>query len=289
MFKLAAFTDEISQDLAHACRVMNEFSVTGAEIRGVWDTNVSELTDGQVRDVRRILDDHGIAVCSIGSPFGKCELEDAQAVADHMDLLRRCADVGHALGCPMVRGFVFWGHGKRDKPWDAMLRAYEPVPGILEEKDAILGIENEASCYVGTAAHLRAFLDRLSCPRAKAVWDPANHVHDPEGTGIPCCPDGYDLVKKDIVHVHVKDAAPGPDGRIENVFMGAGMVGWERQFQLLKNDGYAGYASLETHVDPGALPGAMREKYGPYLTGEGREGASRACLAWIRDTVAALA
>ncbi len=286
MFQWGAFTDEISQDLAHACAVCAEFGVTGAELRGIWDTNVAELSDTQVREIKSILDGHGMIACSIASPFGKCELEDAAAVAQHMDLLRRCADIGHALGCTLIRGFVFWGHGRVAKPWDAMLRAYESVPGILEEKAVTLGVENEAACYVGTAAHLRHFLDRLACPRAKAVWDPANHIQDAEGPAMATFPDGYALLRDDLVHVHVKDAAPAADGTVPNVFLGEGLAHWSAQLRALKEDGYNGFVSLETHVDPDSFPENLRTRYGHYLSGDGREGASKVCLAWLRDAAA---
>lgn len=289
MYQLAAFTDEISQDLQHACEAGREFGVTGAEIRGVWGTNVSEITDEQVREVKRITGDFGMPVCSVASPFGKCELDSAAEWSRHLDLLRRCADIAHELDCGLVRGFVFWGHDATEKPWNAIFKAFESVPAILDEKGIILGIENEAACYVGTAADLRYFLDRMECPRLKAIWDPANHVHDPAGAAMPCYPDGYQLLRDDIIHVHVKDAAPGPDGTVQGVFMGQGIVGWERQFQALKDDGYEGFVSLETHVDPENFPEELMPAYGRYLTGEGREGASRVCLAWIRDTMAGLA
>jgi sugar phosphate isomerase/epimerase len=170
-----------------------------------------------------------------------------------------------------------------------MLEAFAPVPDILEEKGAILGIENEAACYVGTAGHLRTFLDRFGCPHAKALWDPANHVQDPDGLEVPVCPDGYELLKRDLVHVHMKDAAPATDGSVPNVFLGMGIVGWERQLQAFKDDGYDGYVSLETHVNPESFPEALQQRYGQYLTGEGREGASKVCLAWARDTITGLA
>ncbi|NIA15566.1 MAG: TIM barrel protein [Nitrospiraceae bacterium] len=285
MFKLGAFTDEISQDLERSCVVCGEFGVTGAEIRGVWDTPCQELTDAQVRDIGRIVADHGMVVCSVGSPFGKCELDSPEEVAKHMDILRRCADIGLELDCTMIRGFAFWGHGSREKPWDRMLRAFEPVPGILEEKGVVLGLENEAACYVGTAQHTRHFLDLLQCDRVKALWDPANHVQDPDGRDVPSFPDGYAVIKDDLVHVHVKDAAPTPDGKMPNVFMGEGICEWKRQFQALKDDGFEGYCSLETHVNPEKFPDDLAARYGKYLTGEGREGASKVCLAWIRDVV----
>ncbi len=288
MFKLGAFTDEISQDLDHACSVCDEFGVVGAEIRGVWGIGCHLLTDAQVREVKRIVADHGMVVCSIGSPFGKCDLASSDEVARHMDVLRRCSDVARELGCTLIRGFAFWKRTE-ERPWDAMLKAYEPVPDILAEKGTILGLENEAACYVGTARHTRTFLDRLACPYVKAIWEPANHVQDPDSAGTPAFPDGYAVIRDDIVHVHVKDAAPDGSGAVPNVFMGTGIVGWERQFEALKQDGYEGFVSLETHVAPGQFPEALAQRYGWYMQGEGGEGPSRVCLAWIRDSLDALA
>lgn len=289
MFRLGAFTDEISQDLERACGVCREFGVEGAEIRGVWDTPCQKLTDVQVQDIKRIIADHGMVVCSIGAPFGKCDLGDPAQVSEHMDILRRCADIGRELGCTLVRGFAFWDHDQvPEKPWDDMLRAYEPVPGILEEKGAVLGLENESSTYVGTAAQARYFLDQLGCTRVKAIWDPANHVQDPQGRDIPSFPGGYDLLKEDLVHVHVKDAAPDEDGGMPNVFLGMGICHWSEQLQQLKEDGYEGFISLETHVNPERFPDELRARFGQYLTGEGREPASKVCLAWLRDAMADL-
>ena len=289
MFKVGAFTDEISQDLKKACEVCNEFGVEGAEILGVWDTPSQELTDAQVRDIKALMADHNMVVCSIGSPFGKCDLDSPSEVAQHMDFLRRCSDIGLELGCNMVRGFAFWDHDQvAEKPWDKMLAAFEPVPGILEEKGTILGLENEAATYVGTASQTRYFIDRLGCARVKSLWDPANHVQDPQGRDTPSFPDGYDCVKQDLVHVHVKDAAPAEDGSMPNVFLGMGLCKWQEQLQAFKNDGYDGFISLETHVNPEKFPAELQEKYGQYLGGEGREGASKVCLAWLRDTIAAL-
>jgi len=288
MFKLAAFTDEISQDLERACTVLNEFDAAGVEIRGVWDIPCHKLTDAQVEEIKRIVENHGLEVASIGSPFGKCELEDAAAVAEHMEILRRCADIGHALGCTLVRGFAFWGHGVRQKPWDRMLDAYEPVPAVLEEKQVILGLENEAACLVGTAGHTRTFLDLLECDRVKALWDPANHVQDPDSDDEPVFPNGYEALRKDLVHVHAKDAVVGADGRRPNVFLGEGICRWREQLQALKDSDYKGHVSLETHVDPERFPESLRDTYGHYLSGEGREGASKVCLAWLRDAMAAL-
>ena len=290
MYKLAAFTDEISQDLAYACGVIQEFGGAGAEIRGVWDTPVQKLTDAQVAEIKKIVSDHGLRVCSVASPFGKCTLEDPAEVAEHMDILRRCGDIANELGCGLVRGFAFWDRNQVDeKPWDVMVAAYEPVPAILEEKGVVLGLENEAACYVGTAGHTRRFLDLLGCDRVKSIWDPANHVQDPQSEGVPAYPDGYALVRNDMVHVHVKDAIIEDDGSRPNVFLGEGLCNWAQHLEAFKEEGYDGYISLETHVNPERFPRHLEERYGHYLRGEGRGAASVVCLAWLRDAIGTIA
>jgi sugar phosphate isomerase/epimerase len=230
-----------------------------------------------------------MVVCSLASPFGKCELDDRVEVARHADILRRCADIALELDCNLVRGFAFFGHGRREKPWDKILEAYEPVPAILEEKGVILGLENEAACYVGTAAHLRTFLDLLGCPRIKAIWDPANHIQDVDSDTMPAFPDGYAQVRADMAHVHVKDAVVAADGTRPNVFLGMGLARWHDQLRALKEDGYEGFVSLETHVNPDCFPAELADRYGQYLAGGGREAASKVCLAWLRDALTALA
>ncbi|MDQ1255488.1 MAG: Sugar phosphate isomerase/epimerase, partial [Candidatus Hydrogenedentes bacterium] len=74
-------------------------------------------------------------------------------------------------------------------------------------------------------------------------------------------------------------------------FLGEGICRWREHLQAFKNDGYDGYVSLETHVNPDRFPEALAARYGHYLTGEGRngrEGASKVCLAWLRDAIAEL-
>jgi sugar phosphate isomerase/epimerase len=68
-----------------------------------------------------------------------------------------------------------------------------------------------------------------------------------------------------------------------------GICHWREQFQALKDDGYTGFCSLETHVNPERFPPDMAARYASHLTGEGREGATKVCLAWIRDVIAGLA
>ena len=67
--KLAAITDEISQDFEHALDVMLEYGVMGAELRGLWGTNIAELSEEQVVRAKKALKERGITVVGLATPF----------------------------------------------------------------------------------------------------------------------------------------------------------------------------------------------------------------------------
>jgi sugar phosphate isomerase/epimerase len=60
-----------------------------------------------------------------------------------------------------------------------------------------------------------------------------------------------------IGHVHVKDVSPAH----EWVRVGDGIVGWSDHLVALRDSGYAGYLSMETHyrAEPAGLETATRE------------------------------
>ena len=77
--KLAVITDEIDADLGHALDVMAEYGVPGAELRQIWDKNISDAPDEYWQRAKRELDARGMTVAGIASPFYKCSLPGARA------------------------------------------------------------------------------------------------------------------------------------------------------------------------------------------------------------------
>jgi sugar phosphate isomerase/epimerase len=75
--RLAAITDEYSQDIEVAARSIAETGLTGAELRSISGKNIVDLTDEEVGEVLRVLREHGLEVVSIASPLLKCVLPDA--------------------------------------------------------------------------------------------------------------------------------------------------------------------------------------------------------------------
>ena len=61
MIRLSAFADEISADLDEQIAVLRSENINYLDLRGVWGTNVLDLTDQQAAEIKRGLDAHKIS------------------------------------------------------------------------------------------------------------------------------------------------------------------------------------------------------------------------------------
>ena len=100
--RLSVITDEISQEFEHALDVMAEYGVTGAELRGLWGTNIADLDAGQIARAQRALAERGMVASALATPMFKCDLVEAAPTiegpmhlasargrSDQLELLRR--------------------------------------------------------------------------------------------------------------------------------------------------------------------------------------------------------
>jgi len=279
MFTLGVFTDEIDQDFQRAVDVAREFGLTGLEIRTVWDTNPQDITDEQVARMKEIMAGAGMAVCSIGSPFYKCDIDSPEERAEHIDILRRCIRLANAFDCTVVRGFTFWRKGQAADRWQEILEAYDEPARLAADGGVTIGIENESATMIGTGEETARFVRDLNRSSVRITWDCANAHDDGE---VPY-PDGYEAVKDLLCHVHLKDARINPEtGKHENCPVGEGEIDIRGQFQALVRDGYDGTVSLETHWRPKALNEDLLNRPGGSSFSLNAETASRVCLQNIR-------
>src|SRR5438270_7158810 len=103
---LSAFADEISADLDEQISVLLSAGIRHLDLRGVWDTNVLDLTDEQVSQVKKTLDARGIRVAAIGSPIGKVPIDSP--FDEHLRRFDRAVALAHAFETPYVRLFSFY-------------------------------------------------------------------------------------------------------------------------------------------------------------------------------------
>jgi len=277
MFKLAVISDEVSQDFQTVVNVSAEYKLNGVEIRSVWDKPPQDLSKEDMARMKSILEEAGLEVAGIASPFFKCEIDNKQERREHLEILKKCIQMAHFFGTNIVRGFTFWNTGRTEAVWDRILEYYREPVRIIESEGVFIGVENESSTSVATARLLEKFLADVGSPNVKAIWDAANEAHAEEGE-TPY-PDAFDRVKANMIHCHAKDAAPDADGEMQSVPVGTGIIDWKGQIKELLDSGYKGYLSLETHWRPKkALSEDLLNRPGGSAFSEAGEEASRVCL-----------
>ena len=257
-FPIAAITDEFSLDLDIALDAMAKIGMTGAELRLIGDRNMIDLSDTEVADVRRRVEQRGMQVLSIASPVLKCVLPDAPPIDERLEqdvfgsaytiddqprLSKRAFQIAGMTGAKIIRVFSYWRTTAPERCLDRIVDALKDLADRAADRGLIIGLENEQACNAGTGAEAGRVLAALDHPALKVIWDPANASI----LGETPFPDGYSkLPASRIVHVHAKDCVVsghtptwGPLGE-----MG---IDWRGQLAALKRDGYQGAISLETH------------------------------------------
>jgi sugar phosphate isomerase/epimerase len=280
MFKKGVITDEISQDLKKAADLAVKYRLDGVEIRSVWEKGPHELDKSDRDNIRSILSDAGLVVCGISSPFYKCDIDNESEIREHIEILKKSIELAHSMGTNLVRGFTFWNKGNFESSLDRIAAKFEEPIRILEKEDITLVIESEPSVFGGNARKLATIIEKIDSPLVRALWDPGNDVYDPEGE-VPY-PDGYNLLKPYIKHVHLKDAHRQADGKTAAVPIGDGDVDYEGQLRELVGNGYDGFVVLETHYRPKHEmdEGTTRLPKGSSFSYMGYEGTEECLIRW---------
>lgn len=256
-FPVAVITDEFTQDFEHMCQTAVELDIPALEVRTVWDRNIVDLTDAQVKELKRLADDHGRTICGLASPVFKCvhpqggpiderfhqdAFKASHGFDDQLGILDRALEIAGVLEAPMIRVFSFW---RTTEPL-ALRAAIEDSLGKAVAAAAPhgvkIGLENEHACNLSTGEEVKPVLDAIQRPELGLVWDPANS----SVSGFQGYPDDYRKAPIDrIIHVHAKDGffVDGMDWGV----IGEGSVGWAEQLSALVEDGYDGMVSVETH------------------------------------------
>jgi sugar phosphate isomerase/epimerase len=256
VLQLAVITDEISDDLEQAILVMQAHSVQGAELRGLWGKNISELDPDTRHRTARLLKMNDMRICSIASPVYKTDLFEAEAgpagamhyaetvpLHEQIRLLQQCLETANFFECPLLRIFAFWRRAQwTPEVQDKIVAALEETLPYAEKAGVTIGLENEHACMVGTGLETRTILDRIPSPYLKVIYDPGNAFALGEEVQA-----GYPAVRDRMVHLHIKDGVREGDS-VKWVVVGEGEIDYLTLFELLKRDGYTGYVSLETHA-----------------------------------------
>jgi len=259
MWKLAIITDEVSHDFVGALDTIKSWGLKYVEIRTVDRINAADLDDAEIARVKGLLDERGLRVAALASPFLKCYLHEPKAgpagdaffssantYAEHLQILQRCSTLAKVFGANVTRCFSFWREPDPAAVFTEVVARLKESTQLAANYGLILAMENETSCNGGLPSEVRDLVEAVDSPRLGVMWDAGNA----QWADVEAYPDGYNAVKDRILHVHVKDIVHDKDGVHGTVF-GQGEVNFRGMFRALKADGYDGYLSLEPHFKPG--------------------------------------
>lgn len=246
MIRLSAFADEISPRLDDQLAALKQEGIRWLDLRSVENTNVLDLTDAQVRDIRQTLEDYGVRVAAIGSPLAKVAIEPTP----DRDLTRldRAIELAHAFETPYIRIFSFyppsregtWNDpGVEERYRDAVIERLREMMEHARGRDVILLHENDTGLYGDTIARCLDVQEHVSAPHFRNVFDPSNYVLSKQVV----YPDAYEAAKPWIEYVHVKDAREG-----QVLPAGEGDANWPALLRRMRDDGYQGVFALEPHL-----------------------------------------
>ncbi len=231
-FKLAAFADEADGRISEQIKAMVHNGIDFLEIRGVDGENISDITKEKAKEVRRQLDDAGLGVWSLGSPYGKTGICDDFGA--HLDKFRHGLELADILGAKHIRMFSFYvPSGDEAKYKDEVMKRLEMFIKEAEDSGIILCHENEKGIYGDIASRCEEIHKEF--PQLKAVFDPANFIQCGQDTK-----EAWKILSPYVEYMHIKDAQA--DGSVVPAGKGIGNLPY-----LLEN--YKGSVlTLEPHL-----------------------------------------
>lgn len=247
---LSGFGDEIDPDPAVQVAVLQALGARHIEVRSAWGTNIVDLAGDELDRLAGVFAQRGIGVSAIASPVGKVDV--TLPVEHEVERLGRAIAAAQRLGTRYIRIFSFFraeGASVESIRDDVLVRM-RALADAAEAADIVLLHENEKDIYGDTPERCLEIVEAVGSDHLRLAWDSANFVQ--VGVARPF-DDGYRALRPHLEYLQVKDALSAT-GEVTPAGEGDGQV--LETLTALRDDGYAGFASLEPHLtDVNALGG----------------------------------
>ncbi len=241
MLKLSGFGDEIDADFEVQLRELRKMDINFIALRNLWGTNILDLSEEQKQKAKALLRHHGVGVSEVGSPLGKVLITDSWE--KEWARYEKAMAMAKFFGTPRIRIFSFYfpEGDAPEKHRDEVIRRLREMAERAEMENILLIHENEENIYGWDGAHCADMIRAVNSPCFKAVFDPSNFITT--GSRRPYA-EWWDLLKDDVVHLHVKDKKISG----EQVPAGEGDGEFPKVLRGLLEKGYVGFATMEPHL-----------------------------------------
>jgi sugar phosphate isomerase/epimerase len=223
---LSGFADEaanhktaVEQFAVFAALGLQYYSIRFIDV-GSGIKNVMHLTAAEIQKIRRLQDEYGMKVSSIGSPIGKIKLKDVDDGTKNAYVpfkkylnreVKKACQLAHAFEAKLIRGFSFY-HPKGSDPRDYLSQAADQLEQIAEvchSADVTFGLEVEANLVGSTGPLLAEIYQRVNHPSMLLVFDAGNIIT--QGYSPAEVFQQYLAMKPGLGWMHIKDYRhPGP-------------------------------------------------------------------------------
>lgn len=238
-YLISGFADEIAQDLTTQLENLKRLDMHYLEMRGVDGNNLIFHTPEKVAEIKKRLDDAGVALSALGSPLGKIGIEDP--FEKHFEDFKQAVEIAHTMECRNIRIFSFYVPEGRSKEFKGkVFERLGQFADYAKVNHIVLLHENEKGIYGEKAKECREIMDAFGGNHFRAIFDFANFVQSEQDTK-----EAYELLKRYVAYIHVKDAVKAT-GQVVPAGMGDGNVG--AILKDLYKDGFNGFLSLEPHL-----------------------------------------
>lgn len=241
-----------------ALKIGKELGLTCVEMRAVDGTNCIDLPESEVQRAKKLLDQYGMKVSAVATPFFKCTMPGLDHKAsgpmhaaremsydEHLALISRGAELAKTFSTDKIRLFTFWYKEGVDF-WETLNASVKEALARVEGTGITLGVENEGACMIRTSKDLADAVSRLDS-RVKFIYDPGNSAR----VGHPPRQEELDVFAKRIALVHVKDGTYDAAADKSNAsLVGEGAVNWQTELKRVAAV-YDGPLTLEPHYAPG--------------------------------------
>lgn len=274
--KIAIISDQIDNDLRTAAKRIREEGYEYVELHNVFGKSIEECSEAEAKMIKMILDEYGLEVVNIASTiFFLCPLYPHYRVSlfndnfysikgdvqYHLAMLHKACRVAKILECKTIRVFPFrfpdneeigvvGTEADQNRIMDNLKKAVE----IAEQYDVVLALENCPYSHCPKGEMTYRMVHAIGSPNLKLLWDPANSYRA-EKNRVPLeyqhlsLLEEYELIKDEIVHVHLKNYEY--DETQEKSFVHRELLAGDIDYvQLLsKMNSYTNAFSLEPEVE----------------------------------------
>ena len=242
--KISGFADEIDTDFEKQLQTVTALGMRYISIRSAYAKSIAEYTVEEVKEkLLPLLRRYGVGVSSIGSPIGKIDIGDENAMKRQKAQLRELCRIAKVLDCRYIRIFSFYmPEGEAPENYtEQVMQGLREFVEIAEESDVILLHENEKDIYGDTGERCRNIFETVRSRCLRGAYDFANFVQ--VGDDPAQC---WNMLRPWTEYIHIKDAVRGSginvvfgtgDGRVREILSRA--ICWEN---------YRGFLTLEPHL-----------------------------------------